>query len=251
MPAVDDHRRRLGPMDEAVALALNERFERSSPEAVLRWALEESGLDRVAVASAFQAEGTCVLHMATRIRPEIPVLFLDTGFHFRETLAFKAELTELLGLHVVDLRGDHTPETQAREYGDRLYDRDPDMCCRLNKVIPFTRALHGFDAWITGLRRDSAPTRAGAPIVEAYELEPGRPMVKVNPLAAWTRRDTWAYLRAHDLPRNPLYDLGFAQIGCAPCTSRVAPGGHERDGRWDGSLKVECGLHAPEPASRG
>jgi len=233
-------------MEEARVNDLNERFERCSPEEILRWAVEGSGLERVAVASSFQAEGTCVLHMATRIRPKIPVLFLDTGFHFPETLTFKAELTERLGLNVVDLRGDHTPETQAIEFGERLFERDPDLCCRLNKVTPFTRALHGFDAWITGLRRDSAPTRAGTPFVEPYELEPGRPMVKVNPVAAWSRRQVWGYLRAHDLPRNPLYDVGYAQIGCAPCTRRIAPGEHERDGRWDGSLKVECGLHAPE-----
>ncbi len=224
--------------------ALNERLEGARAEGILRWALDESGLERVAVASSFQAEGTCVLHMAIRIRPDVPVLFLDTGFHFAETLRFKAELTERLGLNVQELHGDPTPETRA--LGDRPWQRHPDLCCRLNKVIPFTRALHGFDAWITGLRRDSAPTRAGTPIVEAYELEPGRPMIKVNPVAAWTRRDVWAYLRAHDLPRNPLYDRGYAQIGCAPCTRAARPGEHERDGRWDGSLKVECGLHAPE-----
>ncbi len=230
-------------MNERMTAELNERFELATPEAILRWSLEESGLERVAVASAFQAEGTCILHMATRIRPTVPVLFLDTGFHFRETLAFERELTDRLGLNVMELRGDHTPETQAREYGDRLYERDPDLCCRINKVEPFTRALHGFDAWITALRRDSAPTRADAPIVERYELEPGRPMVKVNPVANWTRRDAWAYLGRHSLPHNPLYDLGYAQIGCAPCSRVAVPGEDEREGRWDGSLKVECGLH--------
>lgn len=112
--------------------------------------------------------------------------------------------------------------------------------------MPFTRALHDYDAWITALRRDSSPTRAGTPIIERYELEPDRVMLKVNPVATWTRQDVWAYLAKHDLPSNPLYDRGYAQIGCAPCTRVVRAGEHERDGRWDGSAKVECGLHIHE-----
>jgi phosphoadenosine phosphosulfate reductase len=220
---------------------LASRFETEPPREILRWALDS--VERIAVASAFQAEGTCVLHMATRIRPKVPVLFLDTGFHFGETLMFKEELTARLSLNVVELRGDYTPQTQAIEFGERLYERDPDLCCRLNKVVPFTRALHDYDAWVTALRRDSAPTRAGTPIVERYELEPGRPMLKVNPVANWTRSDVWAYMRQHDLPLNTLYDRGYAQIGCVPCTRPVRAGEDERAGRWDGSGKVECGLH--------
>jgi len=231
--------------DDVRALAV--RFETEPPQEILRWAL--GSVRRIAVASSFQAEGTCVLHMATRIRPDVPVLFLDTGFHFDETLSFKEELTERLNLNVVELHGDHTPQTQAIEFGERLYERDPDLCCRLNKVVPFTRALHDYDAWITALRRDSAPTRVGTPILEGYELEPGRRMLKVNPVATWTRREVWGYLRDHDLPHNPLYDLGYAQIGCAPCTRVARAGEHERDGRWDGSAKVECGLHVTEPTA--
>jgi phosphoadenosine phosphosulfate reductase len=225
---------------------LADRFEREDPESILRWALET--VDRIAVASAFQAEGTCVLHMATRIRPDVPVLFLETGFHFPETLAFRDRLTERLSLNVIELRGDHTPETQAAEFGDRLYERDPDLCCHLNKVVPFTRALHDYGAWVTALRRDSAPTRANTPILERYELEPGRAMLKVNPVARWSRAEVWRYLAEHDLPHNPLYDRGFAQIGCAPCTRAIRAGEDERAGRWDGSAKIECGLHVHEPA---
>jgi phosphoadenosine phosphosulfate reductase len=217
------------------------RFEREDPEAILRWALET--VDRIAIASAFQADGTCVLHMATRIRPDVPVLFLETGFHFPETLAFRDRLAERLSLNVIELRGDHTPETQAAEFGDRLYERDPDLCCHLNKVVPFTRALHDYDAWVTALRRDSAPSRANTPILERYELEPGRPMLKVNPVARWSRADVWRYLAEHHLPHHPLYDRGFAQIGCAPCTRAIRAGEDERAGRWDGAAKIECGLH--------
>jgi phosphoadenosine phosphosulfate reductase len=229
------------PLPEATVAELNDRFHDAEAQEILRWALDS--VERVAIASAFQADGTCLLDMAVAIRPDVPVLFLETGFHFEETLAFKRELTERLGLNVVELRGEHTPQSQAAAFGERLYERDPDRCCRINKVLPFSRALHGYDAWITALRRDSSPSRAGTPIVEQYELEPGRPMVKANPLATWTRRDVWAYLKDRGLPHHPLYDLGYAQVGCAPCTRLVFPGEDERAGRWDGAQKVECGIH--------
>jgi phosphoadenosine phosphosulfate reductase len=231
--------------------ALNRRFEETNPREILEWVLEESGLPRVAVASSFQAEGTCIIDMAADIRPDIPVLFLETGFHFAETLAFKEQLTERLGLNVIDLVGDYTVEQQAAEFGERLYERDPAACCELNKVSPFTDTLHHFEAWITALRRDSSPTRAETPILEQYELEPGRWMVKANPIANWTRADVWRYLRQRALPHNPLYDLGYATIGCAPCTRMRFAGEAERAGRWDGSQKVECGIHKHEAERQG
>lgn len=229
-------------------MALNQRFERAHPREVVRWALEGSGIERVAIASAFQAEGTCVMHMATEIRPDVPVLFLETGFHFAETMAFRAQLTELLGLNVVDLIGDYNNQTQEAEFGPRLYERDPALCCEINKVRPMFEALRSLDAWITAFRRDSSPTRAETPIVDRYELEPGRWVVKVNPVANWSRRDTWAYLKEHDLPHNPLYDLGYASIGCAPCTRMRFLGEPERAGRWAGLSKWECGIHQDEAA---
>jgi phosphoadenosine phosphosulfate reductase len=173
-------------------------------------------------------------------------MFLDTGYHFAETLAFKARLTGRLALNVVELRGEHTVSSQAEAFGPRLYEREPDRCCDINKVQPMLEALRGLDAWITAFRRDSSPTRAASPIVDRYELEPGRPIVKVNPVANWTRRDTWAYLKEHDLPHNPLYDLGYASIGCAPCTRMQLPGEPERAGRWAGLSKWECGIQQRE-----
>jgi phosphoadenosine phosphosulfate reductase len=228
---------------------LNTRFESAEPVEILRWAFEDSAIERIAIASAFQAEGTCVMHMATRIRPDVPVLFLETGFHFAETLAFKEQLAEDLGLNVVDLVGEHTVESQEATFGPRLFERDPGMCCEINKVRPMFEALQGLDAWITAFRRDSAPTRATAPIVDQYELEPGRLILKINPVARWTRRDTWAYLKANGLPHNPLYDLGYASIGCAPCTRMRFDGEPERAGRWAGLSKWECGIH-PREASQ-
>jgi phosphoadenosine phosphosulfate reductase len=222
--------------------SLNDRFEHGRPQDVVEWALTESGLVGVALASAFQAEGTCVMHMATRIVPDVPVLFLETGFHFAETLSFKERLTQALGLNVVDVHGGYTPGSQEEAFGPRLYERAPERCCDVNKVQPMLEALRGREGWVTAFRRDSSPTRADAPIVDRYELEPGAWIVKVNPVATWTRRDTWAYLKEHDLPHNPLYDLGYASIGCAPCTRMQFPGEHEREGRWAGLSKWECGI---------
>jgi len=221
---------------------LTARFERSHPSEILRWALEDPGLPRIAIASAFQAEGTAIMHMATLIDPDVPILFLETGFQFAETLAFKEQLTERLGLHVIDLVGDHTVAEQEAAYGPRLYERDPARCCEMNKVRPMFRALRGLDAWITAFRRDSSPVRASAPIVDQYELEPATSIVKINPAANWTRSDVWAYLDEFDLPHNPLYDLGYASIGCAPCTRMQFPGEPERAGRWAGKSKWECGI---------
>jgi phosphoadenosine phosphosulfate reductase len=225
---------------------LNATFEDLSPQEIVRWALEDSGLEPIAIASAFQADGTCVMHMATDIRPDVPVLFLETGFQFAETLAFKAQLTERLGLNVIDLVGPHTVESQERIFGPRLYERDPGLCCEINKVRPMFEALRDLAAWITAFRRDSSPTRVMTPILDQYELEPGRLIVKLNPVANWSRREVWAYLRANDLPHNPLYDLGYSSIGCAPCTRMRLAGEPERAGRWAGLSKWECGIHQRE-----
>jgi phosphoadenosine phosphosulfate reductase len=232
-------------------LARNEAFEAAQPAEIVRWALEESGLDRIAIASAFQAEGTVVMHLATQIRPDIPILFLETGFHFAETLAFKQRLKELFDLNVVDLTGEYTVDSQAERFGPRLYERDPDLCCRLNKVEPFNVALREYDAWVTGMRRDSAWTRAKSSLVMCHEVSPGHPIVRVNPIANWTQRDAWAYLKEHGIPHNPLYDLGYASIGCAPCTRMVFPGEDERAGRWSGTGKIECGIQPEAGAANG
>ncbi|MBA3691048.1 MAG: phosphoadenylyl-sulfate reductase [Actinobacteria bacterium] len=236
------------PADELIAR--NAAFDGVHPREIVRWALEESGLDRVAIASAFQAEGTVVMHLATQIRPDIPILFLETGFQFAETLAFKEQLTEALALNVVDLVGERTVAQQEAAEGPRLYERNPERCCDMNKVQPMFEALRGLDAWMTAFRRDSSPTRATAPFVEQYELERGRMIVKINPVAGWTRADTWEYLRRYDLPHNPLYDLGYASIGCAPCTRMRFIGEPERAGRWAGKAKWECGIHQDESASQ-
>ncbi len=232
----------LLPADELVALNL--AFEDAHPREILAWALERSGLERIAIASAFQAEGTIVMHLATQISPDIPILFLETGYQFAETLAFKEQLAERLGLNVVDLVGRYTVQRQLETFGPRLFERDPERCCDLNKVQPMFHALRELDAWVTAFRRDSSPTRAAAPFVQQYELEPGRWIVKVNPMAAWSSQEVWRYIKEHDLPHNPLYDLGYSSIGCAPCTRARLADEPERAGRWAGLSKWECGIQA-------
>lgn len=233
-------------LDQRTIHDLNVELDAAPPEDIVRWALSEPAFKSIAIASAFQLEGTCLIHMAVQLRPDVPILFLETGFHFAETLAFRQRLTERLGLNVVDLIGDYTVERQAQEFGPRLYERNPRLCCELNKVIPFQRGLRDFDAWMTSMRRDSAWTRKRTPIVSQTELEPGRSLVRINPVANWTRRDAWAYLQENDLPHSPLYDLGYSSIGCAPCTRVTFPGEDERAGRWSGLLKTECGIHVRE-----
>ena len=230
---------------------LNLGFEEAQPSDILEWALEKSGLQEIAIASAFQTEGTVVIHMATRIRPDVPILFLETGFQFAETLAFKERLTEQLGLNVRDLVGEYSVDRQEAEFGARLFESNPEVCCEINKVRPMFEALRGLDAWVTSVRRDSSPTRATTPIVERYDLEQDRPIVKVNPMANWTKPQVWGYLKEHDLPHNPLYDLGYSSIGCAPCTRLRFTGEPERAGRWAGIAKWECGIHVNETARQG
>jgi phosphoadenosine phosphosulfate reductase len=236
--------------DEEIA-SLNVDLETLQPSDILAWALEKSGLEKLAIASAFQTEGTVVIHMATRIRPDVPILFLQTGFQFAETLAFKQQLAERLSLNVIDLVGEYSNDRQEAEFGARLFERNPEMCCEINKVRPMFEALRGLDAWVTSVRRDSSPTRADTPIVERYDLEPGNAIVKVNPMANWTKPQVWRYLKEHDLPHNPLYDLGYSSIGCAPCTRLRFAGEPERAGRWAGIAKWECGIHVNESAQQG
>jgi phosphoadenosine phosphosulfate reductase len=222
---------------EIAQLALD--FETRSVEELLEWAVAEFS-PRLAMTSSFGAEGVVLIDKLTRIAPDVPIIYLDTGFQFPETDDLKERLRARYNLKIVEHRAALSVAEQAIVYGDRLYARDPDLCCRLRKVEPLRQALKGLDAWIAALRRDQSPTRAGLGLIEwnaRHEL------VKLNPLAAWTRQQVWDYIVRHDLPYNPLYDEGYASVGCVPCTRRVEAGAHERSGRWDGQTKLECGIH--------
>lgn len=205
-------------------------MERFAPKAVLT--------------CSFGGGGIVLAHMLSRRRPDVPVLFLDTGYHFEETLRFKDEFARRFGLRVITQRPGLTVDEQDAQYGPQLYRRDPDLCCYMRKVEPMAAALRSLDAacWIAALRRDQSPTRRDVAIVEQHRMDDGRTVAKVHPLANWTRQDVWSYIREHDLPYHPLLDDGYTSIGCAPCTV-PATSADERSGRWAGTNKTECGLH--------
>ena len=220
-----------------------EVLQGADPRAVLKWVDAAAG--SVAVATSFQSSGLVILHLMKEIRPRIQVLFLETGFHFPETLAFRDRIAELWDLNLTNIRGPHgSADAQAVQFGPELYRRDPDRCCFINKVAPLQEALEGYDAWVSGIRRDQSPLRAETPVVEAQLLPSGREVLKVHPLATWSKEDVTSYIREHDIPTHPLLERGFTSIGCWPCTRTITPGESERAGRWDAFEKTECGIHS-------
>jgi phosphoadenosine phosphosulfate reductase len=218
-------------------------LESAQPDQILKWAAET--IDRLAVATSFQSSGLVILHQLLSIRPGLPVLFLETGFHFPETLEFKERIRSMWDLNLVELRGEHgSADAQTKEFGPELYRRDPDRCCAINKVEPLQRALENYDGWISGLRRDQSPMRAGTAIVEAQMLPSGNETLKIHPLATWTKADVHGYIEQHGIPTHPLLERGYASIGCWPCTRAIGDDEAERSGRWDGFGKTECGIHS-------
>ena len=215
-------------------------LEGKPAQRILAWAA--AVVPRFTVTSSFGAESAVLLHMVSEVAPEVPVLFLDTDFHFSETIDYRRRLARELGLTVLDVRPALSPAQQAQRFGDALYARDPDACCALRKTEPLRRALTMYDGWATGVRRAQTPERAATPIVEARRHDE-RWLVKVAPLADWTDADVLAYQQQHDLPFHPLVKAGYRSIGCAPCTLPVADGADARSGRWSAFGKTECGLH--------
>lgn len=222
----------------------SQELEGRPPADILAWALAEYA-PRVGISTAFGVEGCALIDMAVKLDKGVKVFTVDTGFLFPETDELVARIVDRYGIEVVRFTGAVTKEEQERKHGLALYDRDPDMCCALRKVAPTQRAVAGLDAWIAGLRRDQGKSRAGIQILERYDHDDGTPLVKVNPLAGWTRKDTWAYVMEHKVPYNALLDQGYKSVGCWPCTRPVAEGQDERAGRWAGTDKAggECGIH--------
>jgi thioredoxin-dependent adenylylsulfate APS reductase len=223
-----------------------EGLEGRTPAAILHWAAERFG-PRLTFATAFGAEGCVLVDLIGREALPIDVFTLDTGLLFPETYELWRNLEQRYGLIIRGVRPELTVEEQARLHGERLWERDPDACCAIRKVAPLRRALAGFDAWISSIRRDQTRDRARARVVEADKRFG---LIKVNPLAGWTSDEVWDHLRAYDVPHNPLHERGYPSIGCLPCTSPVAAGEDPRSGRWRGSQKKECGLHAGTAAAR-
>jgi phosphoadenosine phosphosulfate reductase len=225
--------------DAAELKAMSDSLEDSSPQEVLRWAADRYG-DKITMATAFGPEGCAILAMLAEIKPDIHVFNLETGYQFPETLALRDRIAEKYGIEVAFVRAEETVEEMEARFNGSIHQTRPDECCRIRKVEPLRRAAKGWDAWISAIRRDQTAHRAQAGIVEwdaKFEL------VKINPLANWTKRDVWAYITENDVPYNPLHDQGYPSIGCWPCTRAVGAGEDDRAGRWAGFAKVECGLH--------
>jgi phosphoadenosine phosphosulfate reductase len=193
------------------------------------------------VTSSFQAEDVVVLHMLRQILPQIPVLFLETGYHFPETLTYRDRITQDWNLNLINVLPEITVAEQESQFGI-LNQTAPDRCCALRKVGPLFQALSGYGTWVTGLRRQQSKSRATLQPVEDFTLPGGQVIAKLNPLVEWATRDVWYYAQEHSIPLLPLYDLGYTSIGCAPCTSLPSDPNDPRSGRWGGQ-KLECGIH--------
>ncbi|MGS4944512.1 phosphoadenylyl-sulfate reductase [Meridianimarinicoccus sp. RP-17] len=230
--------RDLSPIAERAA-ALNTRYRHHSATAVLERALSDPAVGRIAMVSSFGAESVALLHMVAVIDPATPVLFIDTQMLFPETLTYQRQVAERLGLRDLRRITSRALDVAIEDRDGTLHTRDTDACCDLRKTRPLERALHGFDAWITGRKRYQSGTRAA---LDFFETD-GAHRLKINPLAHWDPADVQDYMVNNRLPRHPLVARGYPSIGCAPCTSPVAAGEDPRAGRWRGQAKEECGIH--------
>lgn len=222
---------------ERLARGAGSELEDAPAGEIVRWAVRTFGA-RLAVACSMQ--DAVLVHLVSQVAPGIDVLFLDTGYHFAETIGTRDAVAATYPVNLITLTPRQSVAEQDASYGSRLYERDPDLCCRLRKVVPLDRALARYDAWATGVRRIEAPTRSITPVVS---FDPKRGKVKLAPLAAWSDADVADYAAEHSVLINPLHGAGYPSIGCAPCTRAVAAGEDSRAGRWAGSAKTECGIH--------
>lgn len=218
----------------------------ATADELLRWTDENFGgaggsADRSGYIVASNMQDAVLVDLAAKIRPGVDVLFLDTGYHFVETIGTRDAVEAVYDVNVVNVRPEKTVAEQDALFGKNLFERSANECCRMRKVEPLSKALRGYSAWVTGIRRVEAPTRANAPLI-SWDKAFG--LVKINPLAAWTDDEMQDYIDAHGILVNPLVDEGYPSIGCAPCTNKPVEGADPRSGRWAGQSKTECGLHA-------
>jgi phosphoadenosine phosphosulfate reductase len=221
---------------------VNERLKAATPQEILRWAVD-AFFPRLTMATAFGPEGCVILHMLSEIEPRVRIFNLETGYQFPETLALRERLKERYGIEVEYVRPELSVAEYEAEHGGPLYNLYSDQCCHDRKIVPLKKAIVGYDAWISAIRKDQTEQRAAAEVVQ-WDGKFG--LVKVNPLLNWTKNDVWSFVLEHEIPYNPLHDQGYPSIGCWPCTRAVAEGEDERAGRWAGKVKKECGLHVVE-----
>src|SRR5580692_5279950 len=219
--------------------ALQGVIEEWKPEQVLRWGLTRFG-PSMGVASSFGAEDVALIDLVSHMGSKFRVFTLDTDFLFPETYALIDVIERRYGIEVERTRPELTPDEQAAKFGPALWASKPDQCCDIRKVQPLKKQLSGLKAWVTGVRRDQAPTRANTKKIE-WDAKFG--LAKLNPLADWTWPQVWDYIKANNIPYNPLHDQNYPSIGCTHCTRQVQPGEDPRAGRWSGFTKIECGLH--------
>jgi phosphoadenosine phosphosulfate reductase len=220
--------------------SISDELETKTPQEILSWAVQKFG-SKICMATAFGAEGCCLLAMLSEIPNDVHIFNLDTGYQFNETLELKKRFEKDYGLTIHFERSDESVEEMERRFGGAIYESDPDQCCYIRKIVPLRRVVSGYDAWISAIRRDQSASRSSAKIVE---MDKKFNLIKINPLAAWTKKDVWNYLLKNGVPYNPLHDQGYPSIGCQPCTRPANEGEDERAGRWAGKAKTECGLHA-------
>ena len=247
MPTTATNSRTLPDVSLALTPAnvrlLAQQFHGLPTEQVLSWAWQRFG-NRAAIGTSFQGAGLVMMHLAQQNGIQFPVFTLDTGLLFPETLELKKRLDDFFGFAIESLHPDLSVEQQEEAQVPELWKREPDLCCTIRKVLPLQNKLQDLDCWITGLRRQQSDTRASIGVIELYHLDQSadRDIVKLNPMAEWSRDDVWKYIRDHKIPYNPLHDAGYRSIGCQPCTRKTS-GDNERAGRWTGFNKVECGIH--------
>jgi len=230
----------VAPALLAELAAANSLLESAEPSEIILWAARRYG-DRLTMATAFGPEGCVILHWLAQLAPRTFVFNLDTGYQFPETLELRDRIAKRYGIEVSLERPDTTVAEYERMHGGPLHDTDPNRCCADRKIAVIKRVLSRFDAWMSGIRRDQSSDRAAAPVV-GWDDKFG--VVKISPLANWTKARIWDLIVKEDIPYNPLHDQGYVSIGCAPCTRPVVVGEDERAGRWSGTAKTECGLHS-------
>ena len=226
---------------EQIAKACAE-LEGQSPETILKWAVD-AFYPKLTMATAFGPEGNCIIHMLAAIEPRVRIFNLETGYQFAETLELRERIKQKYGIEVEYVRAEMSVAEYEEEHGGPLYVIRPDQCCHDRKVIPLRRAVVGYHAWISAIRKDQTGDRGQASVVQ---WDAKFNLVKINPLLNWTKSDVWKFITQHDVPYNPLHDRGYPSIGCWPCTAPVGEGEDERAGRWRGTGKKECGLHVVE-----
>lgn len=217
---------------------LSDEFESKTPQEIIAWAIENYW-PQIALSSSFQTQSVPLLHMVSQIRRDMLIFFLDTGYHFWETLIFREKLASDWKLNVLDLYRDPRWNNLTQGRTRTLPQEDPDLCCFIHKVQPMQKAMTDMLAWISGIRRDQTAVRAHAKILELQE----NGLLKINPMLNWTKADVQNYMEEHNLPKHPLWDKGYRSVGCAPCTVAIGINDDERAGRWKGRGKTECGLH--------